>query len=177
MLLVPSPVIEVMLRHVENFPSFMLQEPRQLLLGTWLLSERPADFLQMVLHSNFLLMENVMQIKQIVERHEINWVDQTLLIQESFHLKILVVLNSLIVELNLVEISFSIVEFVNVILEIQLGQLVHQEKSGELERLVVGYWQNFFLGQGALDHVLPDCLVGVVSEHQVVDQVGQSWVV
>lgn len=75
----------------------------------------------MELNCNFLLMEHEMQVKQVVESHEMNWVNKTLLIEESSEIEVSWVHDTFVIELNLVEISLCVVEFVNILLYVELG--------------------------------------------------------
>ena len=61
-------------------------------------------------------MKHIVQIEQIVEGHEINWVNETFLVQKSPHLEIFVIHGTLVVKLNLIEIPFSVVKLIDILL-------------------------------------------------------------
>jgi hypothetical protein len=51
-----------------------------------------------------------------VKSHKVDWVHKALLVQKGSQLEIFVILYSLVIELDLIEISLSIIEFVNIVL-------------------------------------------------------------
>ena len=68
----------------------------------------------MVIDGNLLIKERVVQIEKVVHSHEVDWENQTLLIQEAFKLNVFLIKYTKLILLCLVEVLFSIKEFVNI---------------------------------------------------------------
>jgi hypothetical protein len=64
-----------------------------------------------------------------MQRHKVNWVNEALLIQETFHFEVFHVLYSHVVKLDLIEVPFSIIKLVNIFFNINLRQFMHQKES------------------------------------------------
>lgn len=129
----------------------------------------------MVLNGYFLVVESIVQIEQIVQSHEMNWVYQALLIQECLEFKVFVISKSFHVKLNLIEIPLSIVESVNIFIEVQVWEMVLQEKSGILEWLIVNDRQDVVLGQCRINDGVPYGFVFAFCEKHVIDQIVKQW--
>lgn len=103
-----------------------------------------------------------------MQSHEYYWVDQAFLIQEGFHLSVLVDLVAVVIELDLVEVSLGVVELIKVIGNIPFWEVGCEEELGELEGLVVCHGQHVFLCYGVLYYSFPDRFIGVCAEEHVV---------
>jgi hypothetical protein len=98
-----------------------------------------------VLNGDLLIVEDIIQIEQIMESHEVYWVDQAFLIQEALHFVVFNVLDSHVIKLHLIEVPLGVVESIHILFNVDLWQVVHQEKARELEWLVVRDWQHVIL--------------------------------
>lgn len=146
--LLSFPILELFFREVQNLPVLVPHElGGQQFQIIWLAGHGVALFAHVVLYGDLLLPENVVEIEKVVLGHQHDGVNEALLVQEGLHVEILAVLGSQIVYLDLIEVPFSVVEFVEVLPGIHLiiFEVVLQVKFGELERFVVNDRQHVIL--------------------------------
>lgn len=131
----------------------------------------------MILNGYLLLPEHEMQIEKVVVRHQDDGVNEAFLVKEGFHVEVLGVLSGDVVELDLVEVPFGVVELVEILPDVQIFEVVLYVVFGELEGLVIDNREHIILRDGGIDHALPKLPVDVVLEHEVVEHIMASWVV
>ena len=112
-----------------------------------------------------------MQVKQIMLRHEQNWKDEALLIQECFHFNVLLICVAIIVQLGLVEVSLSIEKIVNIISQIPLWEMMLKVKFTKLEWFIAIHWEHVIMINCCIDDILPDFWVDVCAEKHVINEV------
>ena len=93
-------------------------------------------------------MEYEVHVEQVVKCHEENWVNKDFLVQKSLYLHVVSFFQGVVVELDLVKVPFGVVEFVYVLGDVPVGEVVLQEESRKFVGLVISDWQDVVLVEG-----------------------------
>lgn len=109
--------------------------------------------------------------------HEHHGISKDFLIEELLNFEILLITESKLILLSLIEISFSVEESLAELVEVKLWEMVFHVVSRILESLIAGQWQHSLLIGGRVNNMLPHFDISIVSEHQVVNNIVHTWVV
>ena len=142
-----------------------------------LIVRRFCEFIQVVVDGDFLVMEDVVQIEEILDRDEDAGVHIAVARQEGLELRVCYVGMVKIIQFYDRKVLLCMVELVDVVLQVPLREALSQEQLAGLERLVVDYRQDFFLFGHVIDDFPPNLLVFALSEEHVVHCVEHTGVV
>ena len=184
--LLVGPRLELGLAQVEYFPALqlhnLLRQPLHLgNLAVWL-----RVLLKVEHNGNFLRVEHIMEVEQIVDGHEGSRVHVAVAGQEAPESHVLLLLMVLVLEFDCVEVLFSVEKLILVLAQeraevtlvhVPLLKMLFKVEVAGFEWFVVNQRQHVRILTCGLNYLSPDLLICVVSEHQVVDEVVKARVV
>ena len=81
----------------------------------------------MVVNRNFVIVEDIVQIKEILDRAEYLWIDETMSSEESLKVSVPMIGLKVVVHHCHIEVFLSIVELVNVVFDVPVWESMSNE--------------------------------------------------
>lgn len=135
----------------------------------------------MEVYSYFLLIENEVHEEEVVDGHERYGIDEAPGVQEALKVIILFVLFDVLLQFVHVEVALGMPELVLVVYHVIHRVLPIkapvQIEFSSLEGLVINQRKDVRVGDRSVDHLLPQGLIHVLLEKQVVHSVEKRWIV
>lgn len=179
-------LFELAFVQIQDFPALELHD----LLGEFTLLTGCfvglGILLEVELNTDFFVVKHEVQIEQVVNSDERRRIHIAMASQESAEVHIPLLFMVLVVKFHNVKVPLSMPKLVLKIAQkgtevfsllIPLREVVLHVQEASLEGLVVDEGQHILLVNGALCHGVPHVFIRNFSEHHVVNQIVQRWVV